>query len=159
MTKWYDSDNPSTVLRGGGWRLGVVVICVVLFFLAGGVLLWAFGVFTSDIKGQGDAEKTKNSATNRIAAQERFEDLYQDILASDRKLDPAYAAMKAAPDSQVKLTEYTGLVNYCIDVVADYNAEARKFTAEEFRSVDLPQVIDSLAIETDCKPTEEGSFS
>lgn len=153
MTKWYDSDNPTTVARGASWRLGIFIIAGVVFFGLIGIALWAFGVFSSDIKGQGDAIKTKNSSTNRIAAQERFEDLYQDILASDMKLDAAFANMTANPDSQVKSTEYTGLVNYCVDVRADYDAEARKYTAKDFRSIDLPAQIDKLDPATDCKET------
>lgn len=157
MTKqnWYDSDNPSTVARGGTWRAMVWITALVLFFTALGALLWAFGVFTAPIKGQGDAFKTKESGANRIAAQERFEDLHQDILATDRKLDAAQAKVRANPKSTVAQTELTGLTNYCLDVVADYNAEARKYTAADFRAVDLPAQIDDLDPATDCKPTKE----
>ena len=154
MTRWHESDNPSTVVRGGTWRVMVWIVVVVVFVGLLSVALWAFGVFSSPIKGQGDAFKTKNSGTNRIAAQERFEDLHADILATDRKLDAAKAKAKAAPDSQVAQTEYVGLTNYCIDVVGDYNAESRKYTAQDFKSIDLPYQIDNTDPATDCKPSK-----
>lgn len=150
--KWYNSDNPSTVVRGGTWRGMIWVVSIVIFFLLLGAALWAFGVFTSPFKGQGDAFKTQQSSTNRIASQERFEDLYAEIKATDAKLAPAKDAMKANPDSQVKTTEYTGLVNYCLDVVADYNSESRKYLSADFRAIDLPYQIDSADTSTDCKP-------
>ena len=119
---------------------GLWAIALVLLIALGGVGAWAFRVATSDIKGQGDAVVTKNSGTNRIAAQERFEDMYQDILAADRRIAVAAATAKRNP-SQVNTTNLAGAVSYCIEVVADYNAEARKYTAQEFRSLDLPAQI------------------
>ena len=151
-SKWHDSDNPSTVVRGGTWRAMIWVVAVVVFIVLISSALWAFGVFSSPIKGAGDAFKQQQSSTNRIVSQQRFEDLYQEVEAADRKLGPAKAALKADPDSQIKQTEFTGLQNYCIDVVADYNAEARKYLSSEWRAIDLPQKIDSFNTATDCKP-------
>lgn len=150
MNNWYDSDNPSTVVRGATWRTGVWVIAVLLFVSVIGVAVWGFGVLTSDVKGRGDAVVKKNSATNRISAQERFEDLYAEIVAADAKIGPARQAYKMNP-SPVNQTNLTGLTNYCLDVVADYNAEARKYTSEDFRSTDLPAQIDGFDSATDCK--------
>lgn len=150
---WYDSDNPSTVVRGGGWRLGVVVIVVMVFFGLIGIALWAFGVFTSDIKGKGDAIKTKNSAPNRIGAQEAFRDRYEDILAADKRIDTLAQGLKLSPDSQVAQTNYLGAVTYCQQAVAAYNADTQKYTRKDFLDADLPQRIDDLDPATDCKET------
>lgn len=152
MTKWYDSDNPSTVVRGGTWRAMLWVVGVVVFVLLLGAALWGLGVISSPFKGAGDAFKQKQSASNRISAQARFEDLYADIKATDAKLGPAKQALKQNPDSQIKQTEFTGLQNYCLDVVADYNAEARKYLSMDWKAIDLPDQIDTTSPSTDCKP-------
>lgn len=144
MTKWYDSDNPTTVVRGASWRSAIWITVAVLFILGVSAGIWALKVGTSDVKGQGDAARTKNSGTNRIAAQERFEELYAGIKAADQRLDSLAAAKKADPKDFVAATTYTGAVNYCIDLRAQYDADARKYTAEQFRAVDLPAQIDQL---------------
>lgn len=129
--------------------IGVVVVALVI-----GVGLWVFRVATSDIKGRGDAEVTKNSALNRVGAQERFEDLYQEVQSADQRIDVAAAAYDADP-STVNQTNLTGIQSYCLDVIGDYNAEARKFSAAEFRAADLPESIDTTSLATDCKPSKE----
>lgn len=150
MTKWYDSENPDRVGFSIGLRVLLVVIVAAL--LGGGV--WAFKVATSDIKGQGDAVRTKNSGTNRIAAQERFEELYAGIKAADERIDVMAAAKTAAPADPISSINYTGAINYCIQIRADYNAEARKYTAEQFRAADLPAQIDSTDPLFDCQETK-----
>lgn len=150
---WYESDNPGRVVRGGSWRLGLFVIAVVLFVGAIGVGAWLFSVGTSDIKGQGDAERTKNAAGNRIAAQEGFEQAYADVKAADQRIDVMAIARKADPADVVARTNYTGSITYCIQVRADYDARARKFTQGEFRAADLPYQIDPRDPATDCKET------
>lgn len=129
--------------------VGIGLLTLVLIFaLAIGV--WAFRVATSDIKGRGDQTIRINSATNRTGAQERFEDLYQEILAADRRIDVAAAANAAAPTT-VTSTNLAGAVSYCIGVVGDYNAAARKVSQAQFRAFDLPAQIDNLNTATDCK--------
>lgn len=149
-TPWYDSDNPTTVARGAGWRIGLGILAVLAVIALISVGVWGFKVATSDVKGQGDATVQKNSANNRIAAQERFEDLYAEIQQTDAKIGAAKQAYKANP-TQVNQTNLTGLVNYCLDVVGDYNAEARKYTSADFRAVDLPAQISEFDSKTDCK--------
>lgn len=155
MTKWYDSDNPTTVVRGASWRSAIWITLAVVFILALAGGIWAIKVATSDVKGQGDAARTKNSGTNRIAAQAWFEDTYAGIKAADERVDVMAEARKADPKDVVAATNYTGAVNYCIQLRADYNAEARKYTAEQFRSADLPAQIDSTDPSFDCKETGE----
>lgn len=152
MSNWYDSDNPSTVVRGATWRVVLWVLAILAVVAVVSGLVWGFKVATSDVKGRGDAVVQKNSAENRVAAQERFEDLYQQVIAADRKIGPAKAAVKANP-TQVNQTNLTGLQNFCVQTVADYNAEARKYSKRDFRAVDLPQEISEFSEtpQTDCK--------
>lgn len=153
MTKqpWYDDPNPSRAVRGASWRGAIWIACAVLFVGLLGVGIWAFKVGTSGPKGAGDAVRTKNSGGNRIAAQERFEELYAQVKAADQRVGVMHTTLQAAPTDVVARTNYTGAVNYCIDVRAQYDAEARKYTAAEWRSVDLPQQIDQHDKATDCK--------
>lgn len=148
---WYDSPNPTKVVRGASWRIGVWVIAFLLFMALISISWWAFTVAASDTKGRGDAVKQKNTATNRIAKQERFEDMYADILASDQRIDVMAAALKRNPASQVNQTNLTGATTYCLQVVNQYNAEARKYTAQAFRAADLPAQIDQQDPTFDCK--------
>lgn len=147
---FYESDKPSRWAFGiGGW-----IIVILLFSMALSAAAWGISVLVSDIKGQGDAIKKKNDAVNRIAASERFEERYQDILAADRRIDVMHNALSADPKSGVAQTNYAGAVNYCLEVVAEYNADARKYTAEQFRASDLPAQIDNLDSATDCKESQ-----
>lgn len=149
---WYDSDDPGRVVRGGMTR-GVLILVVLLIVGAviGGVV-WVIGVATSGISGQGEAIIQKNSANNRIAAQQTFEDLIADIKQSDVKLDQAAADVKTHPGDDTYAVNFTGLTNHCLDTVGTYNADARHYTAAQFRASDLPAQIDQTDPATDCKP-------
>lgn len=153
MTKWYDSDNPSTLVRSGGWRMAIFIVAAVVFFGLLGWGIWAVSVGTSDIKGKGDAYKAKNDGTNRVLQQERFEDLYNEILAADKNIDVMKEALDLSPDSQVAKTNYSGVKSHCNDVVAEYNANSEKYSAKDFKRVDLPYQIDDTDPRTDCKET------
>lgn len=151
---WYESDNPTRVARGASWRGAIWVLALVLFFGLVGAGTWAVKVGVSDVKGRGDVVRKTNDADNRIFAQQKFEDRYQDILASDRKLDQA-AADKAADPKGEAATRYTGLVNYCLSEVGRYNADARKITQAPFLAADLPVQIDTTNAATDCKESSK----
>lgn len=112
---------------------------------------WGITVATAGIKGQGDAHIVKSSASNWTKAQARFEELYADIEATDRKITVAAEAKAADPTDKTAADTYLGTVNVCIGLVGDYNAEARKYLSEEFRSADLPARIDTRNPATDCK--------
>lgn len=150
---WYESDNPDRIARAASGRIALWFLLSLLFFGALGVGIWGFKVATSDIKGQGDATRIKNDARNRIRAQEGFEKLYADIVASDRKIDVADSAAEASPDDRTLRQNASGVRQYCISVVGEYNAKARSYSAEDFRAADLPYQIDSTTqtSDTDCK--------
>lgn len=131
------------------WVL-VIIVVVALVGIAG----WAFKVATSDVKGRGDAQVIKNSAVNRIGQQEGFEDRYAEVKSADEKIDVLAEAAKKDPKDIIASTNLTGAKSYCIQVSAEYNAQARKFTAAQFRAEDLPYEIDKANPATDCKETE-----
>lgn len=131
-------------------------VWITLGVIAGTIALvvgtYVVAVAVSGPKGVGDAIIKKNSAENWTAAQARFEDLYAGIEAADAKIALAAANVEAAvPDAKTAQQTYTGLVSGCLDLVGDYNADARKFLAEDFRASDLPAQIDGLNPTTDCK--------
>lgn len=146
--EWDDFRSDARVV--GRWSARWIVTIVVGVLLLGAAI-WGATVLLSDVKGAGDARITKNSGGNRIAAQERFEDLYQEIKSADQRIAVAKTALDSDPDDRTLRTEHTGALQYCLSVVADYNAEARKYTAREFRAADLPPQIDPADEATDCK--------
>lgn len=153
-TPWYDDTNPDRVARGLAGRTALWIALAVLFVAALSIGGWAFHVATSDAKGQGDAVRIKNDGRNRVNAQEEFEQRYQDVVASDRRLDTLAAAKKAHPEDRAAETNYAGAVTYCVSVVGDYNAAARKYSKADFRAVDLPAEIDNNDPATDCQETK-----
>lgn len=132
-------------------RVGIVAGGFAL--VAGGLSIahWGFGVFTSDVKGQGDAVKIKNDAKNRIRAQEGFLDKYNAIVTADENLNVTAEALKADPNNGKLKTELNGQKMICNSYVGEYNAAAKKFTQEEFRDAELPLKINSTDPTTDCK--------
>lgn len=148
MSDWRDTKRD--VNRVG--RLGLVwYIVIVLVVLALGAGIWALSVALSGPKGVGDAIIKKNSAENWTKAQAKFEEMYADIEQTDRKITVAATALAADPEDITLKQTYSGTVNYCLEVVGDYNAEARKYLSSEFRSIDLPQKIGITDPAIDCK--------
>jgi len=147
---WKDLDDET---RHGFWYAGKWIVAAIVFIVVVSAALWAFGVFSSDIKGRGDAERTKNSAGNRIAAQEGFHVLLAQVTTSDQRLDGLRDAHEADPTDVIAKTNYTGAVAFCIQARNDYNAETQKFTREAFRDANLPELLDPADPKYDCKPT------
>lgn len=128
------------------WTVIAVVVAITV-----GWGIWAFTVATSQVRGQGNAIIQKNSAQNWTKAQAEFEDMYAHIEASDRKIVIAKERMDANPGDRIAEDNYYGSMTVCQSQVADYNALARSYTAQDFRSADLPDQIDSRNPTTDCK--------
>lgn len=131
----------------------------VTFAIIGGILAlavlavapWLIRVATSETAGQGNAIIMKNSAENWTAAQAEFEGLYAEIVATDRKIAIAEEALALAPEDKTNRDILQGVKSACVSIVGDYNAKARTFLAENFRSADLPAQISDLDATTDCK--------
>jgi hypothetical protein len=148
---WYESDNPDRIARAAGWRLGTWVIVILVFVAVIGGGTWIFKVATADVKGRGDTVIKVNEVDNRLFAQGNFLDLYNEIKASDRKLDQAAADKAAHPGDAFFATVYTGLKAHCEDTVAQYNAAAQKISQAKFRDEQLPPQIDRSNPDTDCQ--------
>ena len=132
-------------------RVWVLVLVGLALVAAAGAGVWFVRVITSDTRGAGNAEIIKNEASNRIRAQEGFEDKFAAIVTADKNLTLTADALKSKPDDAKLNTELTGQKMICNDLVGQYNAAARKFTQEEFRAADLPRVIEETNPETNCK--------
>ena len=131
---------------------GFGVVAIVIAFL--GLIaaaIWGINVAISGARGQGDALAQHNSSANWVAAQARFEDLYSEIEQADLKVADAHVRMEREPENRTAEDNYYGTQAYCRSVIADYNAEARKYLAEDFRSVDLPERISNTDPNTDCQ--------
>jgi hypothetical protein len=146
--RWHESDDPEKFAAGAGWLTWKVALFSVIGVLVLSGLVWLVMFGTSDLRGRGDAQRDKNTGTNRVFAQEHFNNLYQEILSTDRKITIAAETKDADRTSK---QNYDGLRQHCLDTVADYNAAARNFSTEEFRDADLPVQIDPNNLETDCK--------
>ena len=131
-----------------------LVIGIILVIALVGIGAWVFRVLTADIKGEGDAIIKRESAENWTKEQAAFEDLYAEIVATDRKITVAAVAQALATTESDRLTAgqvYIGTQGVCLSFVADYNAKARSFLADEFRAADLPEQIGTTDPTTDCE--------
>jgi hypothetical protein len=126
--------------------VGIIVALVLIIW--GG---FALKVALSGPKGVGDAIIKKNSAENWTAAQGRFEKLYAGIQSADQKTELAAARLATNPTDLTLQQTHAGVQSGCITLVADYNAESRKFLSEEFKSTDLPYQINTTSPKFDCK--------
>jgi len=141
----FDADSRQVGARVLGWSLTTIVVVVLIL-----VGIFALTVLWAPWKGQGEAFKTKNTGTNRIRAQEEYVQTWNDILAADKRVDAMWRAKKDDPTS-VNKTNYNGAVNFCIQLVADYDALSDKYTSADYRPEGYPERIDPLDKTTDCK--------
>ncbi len=148
-------DRPVRTASSAAVRIGVVVGVVMTVGGALGVAHWGFGVFTSDVKGQGDAVKIKNEAGNRIRSQEGFWDKYQAVIVADQKITAHGELLKLKPGDLKTETELIGLKQICLSAVGTYNAASQKYTQQEFKDAELPHQIDDTSGPTlDCKESK-----
>jgi hypothetical protein len=143
-TPWYESDDPRQVVRGGtlfgmGW-VAVITLFVLFLVAVGGILRFGFQVGTAEVKGKGQAHIQKESAPNRIFAQQRFEELKTTIDKDIANIAVASQAVKNDPNSYNQ-TNLAGVTQVCNSDVAEYNADARKYLLREFKAADLPHEI------------------
>lgn len=137
-------------LEINAWKIGFWVVVAVAFIgaLTFAVTAVTLGIntATAGIVGKAKEEQRIESAENRILQQERFETLYNDILAMDRKIEDSQEALDSATDdSDIEFWRETlrGQINHCFDLVAEYNAATEKVSAEQFRDYRLPKHIDT----------------
>ncbi|MCX6805784.1 MAG: hypothetical protein NT114_03790 [Patescibacteria group bacterium] len=159
----------SEIERWDPRRVKIAIAVFIAVVLVAPIAIWGIRVTTSDTRGAGNVEIERNSAENRVRAQAYFEQSYQDIKKFDVQIVDAQKAYndfvtnnpKPSADDLVAAQIYgqqlnsrqvtlTGLQQQCQNTVANYDAEARKTLAAEWRSNELPYQIDSSP-ETDCK--------
>lgn len=145
-----DFDELDYATRAGFWYVAKWVGACILAIVAVVVVLWGTGVLWAGPKGAGDAHKTNQSGTNRIAKQEMFEQLYADIQNADKTVGLMHDALAGDP-SYVNKTNYTGARAACNQLVANYDAEARKYSAKDWRDNKLPSAINQTDPKFDCK--------
>ena len=151
-------------------RVKLMICAFVAVVIIGPVTIWGFRIATSDAKGKGNVEIERNSAENRVRAQAYFEQSFEDVQKFDLQIGDAQKAYndfvtnnpKPSAEDLVAAQIYgqqlnsrqvtlTGLQQQCQNTVANYDAEARKTLAAEWRSPGLPYKIDYSSPETDCK--------
>jgi hypothetical protein len=133
------------VWKAIGITLGVVALIAGIWWVSFGAK-----IVSSEPIGQGEAIIQKNSAENWVKAQAKFEDLYAGIEAQDQMIE--VLAESAERDSSIyNLRNLDGARLTCLDMVGQYNADARKFLSSDFKSIDLPDQIDESQSSTDCK--------
>jgi hypothetical protein len=148
-TPWYESENPSTVARGAGWRLFVIVACALAAVGLLGAIGWGISVALSGPKGAGDVHRQNQGAQNRIYAQAHFQDLYGDIQSYKVQINQAAKDKAEHPGDSYYATTYTGLFNTCVSAVNQYNADTGKALFTDWKSVNLPDHLDASV----CEPT------
>lgn len=136
----------------GGQAFKWIVIAVVASLLIGAAL-WFIGVAVSGPKGQGDAERERNSAQNWVQRQQEFQRRFNSIKAQDANIGIADAAVKRTPNDQRRQIELDGLVRNCNVSVGEYNSLGEEFNAEKFRDADLPKTLPD-GPSTDCTPNQ-----
>jgi hypothetical protein len=140
MTELYGVPRRRIVGEVWFWILMVLLVSAVI-----GIGLWAFGVFTSDIKGAGGAIKQRNSTVNRIQKQEMFEQLaadYEGYIVKIGQLKVVVATTSDKVDKGLRTTELLGLQQICVDGAVQFNAESKKYTSRVWKSAGLPVVLD-----------------
>lgn len=146
-TPWHESDNPLTVVRGGTWRGMIWVLAVVVFFALISGAFFVGRTLLAEPAGRAGAYQQKESANNRIFAQQQFEELAAEITATQAKIAAAGKVRETSPEAEIR---YQGLISYCASTAAQYNAASRSYTTEQFKAADLPASYDPA---TDCEPT------
>lgn len=143
-------DERREVRRYGWYALRWWLAALAVIFVVGGGLL-ALNVATSGARGQGDGILQRNSASNWLDAQARFEENYADYEATVARIDVFHEQSLADPGDVVAKTNWLGSISYCTDLVASYNVDARSFLREDFRAADLPAQLDPAT----CTHTQE----
>lgn len=140
MTGNYPS-QPRLFGMAAAWIVASIVLIGLIV-----IALWAFGVFTSDVRGAGGAIKQRNSTVNRVQKQEMFEQIAADYDGYLVKIKVAVKAAASATtdiDKQLRQTELVGLRQTCVDAAQQFNAESRKYTSRVWKSAGLPATLDA----------------
>lgn len=137
-----------TYARRVGWSAGRWALTIFLGLVLLSGIGWAIKVAVADIKGAGDAHVQINTAANRLEAQKKYNQLYEGIIAADKKIN----VMAASARSEFDRTNVQGATNVCLETVADYNRMAGDVLTAKWKPVHLPARVGEDPT-TDCVPT------
>jgi hypothetical protein len=135
------------IRTGRAWSYGCLT--AFLLFIVLPLALWAFGVFSSGVRGAANVVKQNNDANNRIQAQATFNKLWGDIQADQIDIDGSAATVKAAGGASADPYDQSVLTaeeQTCTSAAETYNADADNTTMKDWRPAGDPASVD---------PTEE----
>lgn len=140
--------------RTGLW----IVTGLIAFVLVVIAVIWALKVFTSPVRGAGDAYAEKNGAGNFIAQQHSFIATNEDYKSTLVKIVNAREMVKAeqaGPRPTDSLAAYEAqrqlstdqatvmqLIQHCQDDATNYNTASQAYLSEDFRNANLPYRLD-----------------
>lgn len=134
-----------------GTKVALAGVATVATIAAVSVGAWGLKIATSDVKGRGDVVIKRNDADNRIFQQGHFRDLYEQIVAADQNITTYYLVAREDPKDKTARDNLTGTIAGCRNLVAAYNADARKVLGQKYLDGDLPTSIGLADPATDCK--------
>lgn len=156
MDDWAEEAESRPVATGLKWWFGGIALVVVTV-----VGLWVFGVFSSPLKGKGDAYQQKNSSSNWVTAQRGFHQLNNSFetfktqvadakqaLADVQAQYPTSNGTPYDPGAQQVAnarTTLTGLTQQCQNVVTQYNTDSQSYLTQDFKDEGLPEKLDPAA--------------
>ncbi len=133
-------DDQDHVRTGRVWVYGCLTAITLFVILP--ISLWAFGVFSSGVRGQGDVIKQNNSGDNRIQAQATFNKLWGDIQGYHDNIQAAAAALKATPGDTYQQSVLGAEQQICRSAVQEYNADTVNTTMRDWRPSQDPASVD-----------------
>jgi hypothetical protein len=133
------------VRRVVAYVAGFIVLCVATSWL-----VWGFGVASSGVKGRGDVIRQNNDATNRIAAQNEFNQLWSDIKTYHANIKDDAQAVAANPGDAWTLSVLDAEKKTCRSAAGKYNADTQNMTMKDWRPSTDPASID---VATECEAT------
>lgn len=134
--------------------IGIGAVVLVIVLAIGGFFIEQWWTrTTAPIKGRTNQISSINGAENRTFQQEHFETLYGDIKGYVQQIHIQQQALNQSapgPERDHALVILTGLRDQCVSTVQQYNADANKISADDFRTADVPYQIDQSDPTTDC---------
>lgn len=124
----------------------VGIVLLSLFVVIGiPVLIWMTRVETAGIRGQGNLEMTVQSAPNRWVQYNHFFDLCVSVQNAETTIDNETKRLEAETIAKEKShisANISAAHSTRQNGINQYNADAQKFGAEQFRDSDLPERLD-----------------
>lgn len=157
MPTWEQKYNERPGRTSAIWVIGAVVFFLLLGWTLSAAVL-GINVATAGIVGKANVHIQNQSAGNRIVQQAGFETAWADVRKYDQQVKDAAVALADWDKANVGKADnavgtlaaqrmylasvVTGLKQQCQTTVENYNADARKTLAMDWRAADLPSQIE-----------------